>query len=224
MEKIQVGRLTLDIDNHTDTCNHCNHSIMPEFISSNLAGSPENRGTTLELVYRCTRNSCSRLFISSYRRTWSRGNEMIKEFKFQSSIPVASSKPEVPNEVIDVSPSFYEIYVQSYLAETHDLEEVAGVGYRKALEFLIKDYCILKNKDKEENIKSLQLAKVIGQYIEDANIKACAKRAVWLGNDETHYIKKWENKDISDLKILIKLTVGWVQNCILTQKYIADMA
>ena len=65
---------------------------------------------------------------------------------------------------------------------------------------------------------------MIGQYVEDANIKACAKRAVWLGNDETHYVKKWGDKDISDLKVLIKLTVGWVQNCILTQQYIADMA
>jgi hypothetical protein len=224
MERVEVGRLTLEINNHADTCNHCNHSMMPELITSNLVGDPDERGTTLELVYRCTRNACSKLFISSYRRTWSQGEKMIREFKFQSSIPISVSKPEVPSEVVSISPSFNEIYLQAHLAESHGLNEVAGVGYRKALEFLIKDYCIYKNDDKKENIKALQLAKVIGQYVEDANIKACAKRAVWLGNDETHYVKKWGDKDISDLKVLIKLTVGWVQNCILTQQYIADMA
>jgi hypothetical protein len=224
MEKMQVGQLTFNIDNHADTCNHCDHSMMPEFITSNLVGDPDLRGSILEVVYRCTRNSCSKLFISAYRRTCSQGDKMIKEFKFQSSMPISASKPDVPNEVISVSPSFHEIYLQAYLAEAYDLSEVAGVGYRKALEFLIKDYCIHNNKEKEENIKALQLAKVIGQYVEDVNIKECAKRAVWLGNDETHYIKKWEDKDISDLKVLIKLTIGWVQNCILTKKYIEDMA
>lgn len=224
MERIEVGRLTLEINNHADTCNHCNHSMMAELITINLVGDPDERGTILELVYRCTRNTCSKLFISSYQRTCSQGKKMIKEFNFQSSIPISASKPEVPSEVVSISPSFNEIYLQAHLAENYGLSEVAGVGYRKALEFLIKDYCIYKNDEKKENIKALQLAKVIGQYVEDVNIKACAKRAVWLGNDETHYIKKWENKDISDLKVLIKLTVGWVQNCILTQQYISDMA
>ena len=41
---------------------------------------------------------------------------------------------------------------------------------------------------------------VISRYIDDSNIKNVAKRAVWLGNDETHYIRKWEDKDLSFLK------------------------
>ena len=49
------------------------------------------------------------------------------------------------------------------------------------------------------------------------------KRAVWLGNDETHYVRKWEDKDISDLKRLIKLTVNWIENNLLTQDYMSTM-
>jgi hypothetical protein len=197
--------------------------MMPEMITANLVGQPEKKGTNLEIVYRCTRNVCSRLFISTYRRLTSQGTDMIRDFRFISSMPISATKPEVPDEVEQVSPSFYDVYLQAHLAEVYDLNEIAGVGYRKALEFLIKDYCILNYEEATENIKSLQLAKVIGQYVEDANIKACAKRAVWLGNDETHYVKKWGDKDINDLKILIKLTIGWVHNCLLTKKYMAEM-
>ena len=45
----------------------------------------------------------------------------------------------------------------------------------------------------------------------------------WLGNDETHYVRKWEEKDIRDLKILIRLTESWIQNSILTDKYLREM-
>lgn len=49
-------------------------------------------------------------------------------------------------------------------------------------------------------------------------------RAVWLGNDETHYVRKWEEKDVNDLKLLVRLTVNWIDNVLLTKKYIADMS
>ena len=32
-----------------------------------------------------------------------------------------------------------------------------------------------------------------------------------LGNDETHYSRKWVDMDINDLKILIRLTVTWMK-------------
>jgi hypothetical protein len=50
-----------------------------------------------------------------------------------------------------------------------------------------------------------------------------AQRAVWLGNDETHYERRWEDKDIDDLKRLITLTVNWIHNDLLTEAVIADM-
>jgi hypothetical protein len=50
-----------------------------------------------------------------------------------------------------------------------------------------------------------------------------AARAAWLGNDETHYGRKWEGKDLTDLKKLISLTLNWIQAEELTQDVIADM-
>ena len=31
------------------------------------------------------------------------------------------------------------------------------------------------------------------------------------GNDETHYVRKWEGKDINDLKKLISMTIAWIE-------------
>ena len=38
-----------------------------------------------------------------------------------------------------------------------------------------------------------------------------SQRAAWIGNDETHYVRKWEEKDIEDLKILIDHVVKFIK-------------
>jgi hypothetical protein len=54
-------------------------------------------------------------------------------------------------------------------------------------------------------------------------LKTTASRATWLGNDETHYVRKWEDKDLNDLKKLIDLTVHWVSAEILTGELAVSM-
>jgi hypothetical protein len=80
------------------------------------------------------------------------------------------------------------------------------------------------NPDNEDEIKKSFLSTCIKKYIDEINIKKCAERAAWLGNDEAHYIRKWENKDINDLKVLIELTVNWINNVLLTRKYENEMS
>jgi len=77
-----------------------------------------------------------------------------------------------------------------------------------------------KDKDK---IKKMPLSSCIKEYVEDNKIKSVAKRAIWLGNDETHYIKKWEGKKLTDLKKLIELTIHWIEMEKLTQSFENDM-
>lgn len=123
-----------------------------------------------------------------------------------------------------VSPMFCNIYNEAYTAEQMSLMEICGVGYRKALEFLIKDYIIQgKSEDIVDKIKKIPLAKCIDDYVEDEKLKAVAKRAVWLGNDETHYVRKWENKDVQDLKGVIRLTILWIEKEKETEWLLAEM-
>ena len=84
------------------------------------------------------------------------------------------------------------------------MNQIAGVGYRKAAEFLIKDYVISKNPSDEEHIKSIMLGQVIAEYLNDfPKIQALAKSVSWIGNDETHYVRRHDDKDIQDLKKFI---------------------
>lgn len=165
------------------------------------------------------------MFIGLYKRTkvHPQGNHTVGIFSFIKSVPVRYEAPPIFEEVEAISPSFKEIYEQSCAAESYQLNEISGVGFRKALELLIKDYCIQKNPDKEESIKSAFLGVVIRDYVEDANLKACAQRAAWLGNDETHYVRKWEDRDINDLKTLIELSCVWVRSNVLTARYMREM-
>jgi hypothetical protein len=53
--------------------------------------------------------------------------------------------------------------------------------------------------------------------------ESMAERATWLGNDETHYIRKWEDKDLQDMKRLITLTTYWIMSDQLTKAAVVAM-
>ncbi|MEI7478389.1 MAG: hypothetical protein WCJ81_08155 [bacterium] len=91
------------------------------------------------------------------------------------------------------------------------------------MEFLIKDYVISGNPDKSEQIGEMNLQSCINTYISDEDIKQISTRAYWLGNDQTHYYKRWEAHDIDSLKELIELTIHFLEKKIRAQKIIADM-
>lgn len=118
---------------------------------------------------------------------------------------------------------FQVIYNQANSAEQLNLLEICGVGYRKAFEFLIKDYAKKNYPDEIETIEKKALGRCINDYVEDERIKKVAKRAVWLGNDETHYVRKWEGKDLNDLKKLIELSLHWIEMEVLTESFEEDM-
>lgn len=137
--------------------------------------------------------------------------------------PVAPKTADFSEEISNLSPTFVAIYNQALAADSESLDHLVGIGLRKALEFLIKDFAVDQNPDKEESIRKMTLANCIKTYANDPNIQSCATRAAWLGNDETHYTRKWIDKDINDLRLLIRLTVNWIENVLLTAKYSQEM-
>lgn len=200
-----------------DTCPICHHAINPNgplytYINNRL------HPNDAQLLFRCTRRDCQNLFIASYRE-----NPSSSRFEFLNSTPKKFLPRNFSETILELSLQFTEIYNEASSAETNGLMKICGVGYRKALEFLIKDYLIKIHPEKEQEIKSKFLGKCITEYIPNENIKAIAKRATWLGNDETHYIRIWEGKDLEDLKKLIDLTLHWIEMEQLTQEVIKDM-
>ncbi|MGD0038331.1 MAG: hypothetical protein ABSC53_13680 [Bacteroidota bacterium] len=221
--EIEISKTSYEYDKLPDTCPLCHSGIEPRILIGNyIADATSMEGGRLQIILRCPRKECQNAFIASYWQSIY-SNFQNGRYFLQSLAPYNVEPPNVPDEIKSVSKLFLKIYTQATTAEKFKLDQVAGAGYRKAIEFLIKDYCISINPQLSEDIKSKFLAKCIEDHVTDTNIKVCAKRATWLGNDETHYVRQWEEKDITDLKILIELTMGWIRNSILTEKYTKEM-
>ena len=205
--------------NEPDKCPICSHSIEPVLISSRFHEF-DNGLILFTAFFECT--FCRKSFITSYSleltRTTTSGNKYYGAIKLLNTAPTHSKVQEFP-ECINVNyNSFVKIYNQSLEAESYNLDEIAGVGYRKALEFLIKDFLILHEHKDENKVKPTALGTCINTMIDNPQLKIVASRATWLGNDQTHYEQKYTDKDINDLKRLIKLSVNWIEMIYLTEE------
>jgi hypothetical protein len=172
----------------------------------------------LQFVFRCPRQNCGSLFIVEYSAKDS--SDLFTPSVFYPWLP---DNAKIAEGVEGISPDFVKILNQSLAAESHNLDQIVGIGLRKALEFLVKDYCAYKVPGEASKVKTKFLGQCITEYVKDPNIERCAKRATWLGNDETHYTRVWTGHDIKDLKVLIQLTQNWISNELLTQKYLSEM-
>jgi hypothetical protein len=205
------------ISSEPDTCPVCGHKISPKFICAFIGGYYSSRN--LEIVYKCPNHKCDHLFIAYFGEF----GIISGPFKYNGSrLPLKLDYKEFPESISEISKEFSNIYNQALLAENNKLDQICWPGYRRALEFLMKDYLISQDPESTEEIKKLWLGKAIAK-IENANIKICAERAAWLGNDETHYVRIWEDKDIQNLKELIVLAVNWIDSEYITKKYEKEM-
>lgn len=112
----------------------------------------------------------------------------------------------------NLSQKFVEIYNQAELAEQWGLSEICGMGYRKALEFLVKDFAIKLYPEQETEIKSSQLSNCIREYIDNKRINSLAKASAWIGNDETHYVRKHDDYNTDNLKTFITAMASFIDS------------
>lgn len=139
--------------------------------------------------------------------------------------PTPRAREEVEERLQKVSPRFQRIYNQALTAELLGLDEIAGMGQRKALEFLLKDFATYKCPEKQETIRKSSVKTVIDNYLatDYPRLKIASERAAWLGNDEAHYIRKWEGKDLQDLKTLIRLVLNEIDAQLLLEQLPVEM-
>jgi hypothetical protein len=200
----------VEIFGKPDRCPYCHKSIVPILITGIL------KDFNLQTIMQCPDHECSKAFIVYYSNSGA----------FFTYLNTSAGKPQskpFSDIIARISKSFIEIYNQAYMAEQYGLNEICGTGYRKALEYLIKDYLIQENNELSEKIRKTLLSNCIRDFVKDNNVKTVAKRATWLGNDETHYEKKWEGKNIEDLKKLIDVTLHWIEMDTITKSLEADM-
>jgi hypothetical protein len=196
----------IDLTSFPDECPICHYNISPKPIV--MAGNKQKKAA----LFLCPNKICGNFFISYYTNNFHSG-----------SYPQVFVEQQIPDSVRRISDSFVKIYNEAKKAESESLLNIYGISLRKALEFLVKDYCIAETPSAADAIRSETLAKCIAKYIDNSNIKDCASRAAWIGNDETHYNRIWADKDATDLDKIIKLTVSWMDSCLITKELLESM-
>src|SRR6185369_776548 len=181
----------VDVDRHPDECPRCHCHVEPKFVTA-ILWSDWGGISSMQAVYRCTREKCGRFFFAGYLSYPRQENLHLRGVG-----PWVPKEYEFPEPITHLSPRFVEIYNNALTAEHHGLIDLVGMGLRKALEFLVKDYAVSLTPEQEESIRKATLGKVIGE-LGDKRIKTTAARAAWLGNDESHYTRIWEDKDVED--------------------------
>ena len=217
MSKDRYGNSRNDaLSEMPDECPICHNKISPIF--SQLAFFNREK-QIIQIVFRCPNEKCDNLFISYYGKN----SYGLHIFDLISSRPYETTNKDFDKIIKSISPNFVNIYDQSFSAEQSGKDLICGCGYRKALEFLIKDYLIKNNEAEKENIKKDSLGDCVKKRVNNQEIKSVSERAAWLGNDETHYERIFKDRDLKDLKLLIELTVRWVELEELTKEAIKDL-
>ncbi len=208
---------TFQVDHFPNMCGLCHKNVDPTFVTGVFVRPTAQRQDEASLVFQCTNVKCNDLIIGYYVK-----EPLDAIYRFEKTSPKRAKEETFQEEVKEISGNFVKIYNQANHAEQMNLNLISGIGYRKALEFLIKDYLIYLEPEKEEEILNKQLNPCINM-LDNHNIKEIARRATWIGNDEAHYMRKWEDKDINDLKKLIEVTVYFIAMDISAKKYLEEM-
>lgn len=212
-------RLYDDLD-HYQNCPKCKRIVEPKLIACSKIYSIEDP-STLTLVLECSNVNCTNIYLVSY--------EIYNGYHEKEILGYISSYPYNIDifsdvEIEKISEGFIKIYNEALKAETIGLLNICGAGYRKSLEFLIKDFIIFINSDNQsfniEDIRSSKsVVKLLKKCIDNPKIVAAAEKAFWVGNDETHYEREWEDMNLQDLKKLIDLVIYHIKMELLMNDY-----
>lgn len=108
-------------------------------------------------------------------------------------------------ELSKISEHFVETYDQAEKAERLKLTEIYGEAYRKATEYLVKDFLIkFGNLNKnEDQILKMNLSDA-AKKLPDKRLVDLALASTWLGNDQTHPLQKHPEYGVKELKKFIE--------------------
>lgn len=206
MESIKVREKNLDVSTNVEipmlsVCPYCHTEISHHKVF--ITPIYEKGVKRFAILFECLR--CHDYFVITYR--WA--TDTYEAIYQPIDIPrLPPTHIDIPKNIKEHFPEFKVIYEQSFQAERLGLTAICGMGFRKALEFLVKSYLISKFPDEEQKIKSETLSQSINRL--DEKLKILAKAISWIGNDETHYVQKWENKDVADMKQFISALMSFI--------------
>lgn len=206
---IEGYRYFFNLNKYINQCPKCNYALVPKVLGVNEFFDSKNKKYKFTITFLCP--SCFNSFIAQYKvpNELKYGSTNTAFFEF---VGPQSHKEEIFSKTIEnLSSDFVNFYNQALTAEQMGLTDIAGPGYRKALEFLVKDFAKKNYPNNEEEIEKAPLAQCINKYLDDTNMKKVVQAATWIGNDQTHYIQKHVDRNLDDLKGFIKVALSYIE-------------
>jgi hypothetical protein len=136
----------LSVDSDPDVCPICHRAIQPVDQRSDFLISDGHR--VLQRVFRCPKRECQHLFVGRYTQRLNNSTYFL-----DVCLPAEPQDYVFHPSIRKISEDFCAIYNEAQKAEQLQLTLVCGPGYRKALEFLIKDYVSKLHPTPEDKLR-----------------------------------------------------------------------
>lgn len=205
-----------------DECPVCHHALKPTILDSKyVLDNPDGESLRCHLYTTFFCPKCRSVFMGRFAHSLDMRFGLASIYLGNYSLsPMTPNYERFSDEITELSPIFVQTYEQAQYAESSGLNQICGIGYRKALEYLVKDYLCHKSPTLEDAIKTELLGNSL-RRIEDSRIQALARRATWIGNDETHYVRKHEDLNVGDMKTFIKAMVHFIESDLALEQALA---
>lgn len=176
------------------------------FIEAKTVSAASYPYTKSSIVYYITYQSqcCDNSFFTIYDVSGGKGTLL--------TMYPAEKEKDFPEAIKLISPRFIKLYNQAYFTEQNNFFDLAGAGYRNAMEVLIKDYAITELGKPHEEVAKKTLFDGINEYVPSVHITASADAVRVLGNDYTHFERKYEDIDFDILKRYIHILINYIEN------------
>lgn len=191
---LYYDNLELDVPK---VCPHCHKEMLPTIVSKSEITKSGNQ-KVFALLLRC--HICSSFYAAEYIYSNRSGNinQTLVPYHYSPTVDL-----DIPSNIKEISENFESIYTQSETAYQLNLKQIAGMGYRKSIEFLIKDFLIFLNPKDTDKILKLTLDNAISQ-IDNEKLQNLARMTNYLANDQVHIRTLHPTKDIDDLRDFLK--------------------
>ncbi|MEE8824541.1 hypothetical protein LASUN_22530 [Lentilactobacillus sunkii] len=186
-------------------CPICEYAGIQTILSKTKPVQGKNFGSAAYMVWVTKCENCQQP--AAYRVDL---NPVGNPIRFELIVPIATKIHDISQVIMDLSDRFVDTYHQAQIAERYGLTEIAGMGYRKALEILVTDFAMKDLFVTDEEAVKLPLSQLINK-IPNEEIRDTAKAGAWIGNDEAHYFRENPNYGIDELKGWLSAFMSYVE-------------
>ena len=214
--KIQKNKLCIIKPN---TCPYCDKGIDPKIINKFSYRFYDQCNVIVTLKCPC----CEQVFFAKYQISSMNYDFNQDELCYSEVIGGHKKRLDFSKEITELSPSFVDNYNDAFVAEQAGCTNIVGIGYRRAFEYLVKDYAIKFNPSEAESIKKMNLSDCVKKYINNIETKDLLLRTTWIGNDYAHYESNHKDFNVEDLKQLIDISMKEIESDIKKKNYITKI-